>query len=109
MEINQQEGIFHIYLLPDCDIYHGHFPGHPVCPGVCHIEIIKECAMRLTGKKLSITDIKQCRFINMATPSICQEIDVTVNVCPVEEGFKITARISEGIKSYVEFKGLMTV
>ena len=36
MKMNQQEGIFRLRLLPDCDIYRGHFPSNPVCPGVCH-------------------------------------------------------------------------
>lgn len=107
--MNRQEGRFRLHLLPDCDIYSGHFPGHPVCPGVCHIETIKECAMRLTGKELSIASIRQCRFLSMATPSACPEVDVTIGVIPVEGGFKVTARMSEGVKVYVEFKGLMTV
>lgn len=25
--------VFRIVLLPDCEVYRGHFPGHPVCPG----------------------------------------------------------------------------
>ena len=40
VKANQTEGKFHLHLLPDCDVYQGHFPGHPICPGVCHIETI---------------------------------------------------------------------
>lgn len=62
---------FHLALLPTCDIYRGHFPGHPVCPGVCGIELIKECAMMLTGHKLRIHTIHKCRFTAVATPDKC--------------------------------------
>ena len=55
VEADHLEGVFHLRLLPDCDVYRGHFPGSPVCPGVCHIETIKECAMYLVGKRLSFT------------------------------------------------------
>ena len=103
------KGMFRIRLLPDCDIYRGHFPGHPVCPGVCHIETIKECAMRLMGKKISIHTIRQCRFLSVATPSVCSEVNVTMDICPVEEGFKITVRIADDTRVYADFKGIMTV
>ena len=48
---NTKEGetTFRITLLPDCDVYRGHFPGKPVCPGVCNVQVVKECAMLLTG------------------------------------------------------------
>ena len=60
---NTEEGetTFRITLLPDCDVYRGHFPGKPVCPGVCNVQVVKECAMLLTGKQLSITAIRQKR------------------------------------------------
>lgn len=107
-ETNQWEGVFHLRLLLDCDVYRGHFPGSPVCPGVCHIETIKECAMHLVGRRLSLAAIKQCRFPAMATPAVCPQVEVAVHLCPVEEGFKVSARISDAERTYVEFKGLLT-
>ena len=44
------DAVFRVALLPDCEVYKGHFPGNPVSPGVCNIETIKECAMLLTGR-----------------------------------------------------------
>lgn len=104
---DRQEGRFSLRLLPDCDVYRGHFPGRPVCPGVCHIETIKECAMRLTGKKLSIGFIKKCRFPALATLSVCPEIVVTVSTCPTETGYSVTAQINDSEKTYATFKGIM--
>ncbi len=26
----------------DCDIFKGHFPGHPVVPGACMLQIVKD-------------------------------------------------------------------
>lgn len=104
---DRQEGRFSLRLLPDCNVYRGHFPGRPVCPGVCHIETIKECAMRLTGKRLSIGFIKKCRFPALATPSACPEIVVTVSACPAETGYSVTAQINDSEKTYATFKGIM--
>ena len=33
-----------IELNPDHTVYQGHFPEHPVVPGVCLLQLIKECA-----------------------------------------------------------------
>lgn len=103
--------IYHISLLPDCDVYRGHFPGKPVCPGVCNMETIKECAMHVTGKKLFISSIKQCRLTAVATPESCPSLEVRLKVVPTENGYTIMATISStqtGVhKVYMEYKGEM--
>ncbi|MGM9809608.1 MAG: hypothetical protein ACI30J_01905 [Paludibacteraceae bacterium] len=43
-DITSDEGMFRVALNADCEVYQGHFPGEPVCPGVCNIQMIKECA-----------------------------------------------------------------
>ncbi|MGN1248330.1 MAG: hypothetical protein ACI4UO_07050 [Paludibacteraceae bacterium] len=43
-DITSEEGMFRVALNADCEVYQGHFPGEPVCPGVCNIQMIKECA-----------------------------------------------------------------
>jgi len=101
--------IFHIALLPDCDIYRGHFPGNPVSPGVCNIETVRECAMLLTGKKLFISFIKQCRLMAVASPVICPEVDVVITASPTEAGFTVQAKITDAKRVYMEYKGEMSI
>ncbi len=53
-EITADAGVFRVALNADCEVYQGHFPGEPVCPGVCNIQMIKECAeMLLQGGAVS--------------------------------------------------------
>lgn len=99
----------HIAFLPRCDIFGGHFPGRPVCPGACNIQLIKDVAQRLTGRRLLVSAIRQCRFTALLTPDTCPEVDVQVDITArTESGYSITARISDGRQTYVEFKGDMT-
>ena len=100
---------FTIRLLPDCDVYRGHFPGHPVCPGVCNIETIRECAMMLTGKRLSISTVKRCRFTAVASPAACQEMKLSISATETATGFNVTATMYDGTATYVEYKGDMAV
>lgn len=103
------DAVYRIALLPDCDVYRGHFPGNPVSPGVCNIETIKECAMLLTGKKLQISTIKQCRLTAVASPALCPEVDVTLSLLPTDKGFAVTASIADAERTYMEYKGEMIV
>ena len=104
-----QGGTFRIALRQDCDIYAGHFPGRPVCPGVCHIQVVKECAERLTGKKLRIGHIRQCRLTAVAVPSACSELAVSIQLQPAEEGYRIAATVADTERTYMEYKGEMSV
>lgn len=108
-KIDDQNAVYTCSLLDDCDVYRGHFPGKPVSPGVCNIEMIKECAMMLTDHSLVIKGIKQCRLTAVASPSVCPVVDVTVNATPIEGGYNVSARIADVNQTYMEYKGEMTV
>ncbi len=103
---------FHISLLPECDIYHGHFPGNPVCPGVCNMQTVKECAEKLVGKQLRVASVRQCRLKAVATPAQCSELDVKVSV-EQQPGdnvrYTVVANISDAQRVYMDYKGEMTV
>lgn len=101
------ETTFRVDLLPDCDVYRGHFPGKPVCPGVCNVQMLKECAEVLTGRRLAITAIRQCRFTAVATPALCPWLDISLRTEPCGEGYAVTARIAAGSTTYLDFKGEM--
>ncbi|MDO4171122.1 MAG: beta-hydroxyacyl-ACP dehydratase [Prevotellaceae bacterium] len=103
-----QQTVFRIAILPECDVYKGHFPGDPVCPGVCNIETIKECASAVAGRPLRITTIKQCRLTAIATPAVCPEADVTVTVAnTADDTYSVQATIADAQQTYMTFKGTM--
>lgn len=99
------KAVYHVAILPDCNVYEGHFPGNPVCPGVCNIQTIKECASLLVGKELRISSIKQCLLTAIATPTVCPEVDVLVEVSESDGKYSIVATISDEKRQYMTFKG----
>lgn len=101
--------VFRVALLPDCEVYRGHFPGHPVCPGAFNIQMVRECAMEMYGKALCIRTIRRCRLTAVASPGACAELDVEVSLSPSEEGLEVTARIADGERVYMVYKGMMAV
>ncbi|QQV02777.1 MULTISPECIES: 3-hydroxyacyl-ACP dehydratase [Chryseobacterium] len=72
-----------IRLNKDHDIFKGHFPGNPVTPGVCMMQIVKELTEEFTGKKLflkSASNVKFMAIINpFETPELIMSLDVSEN------------------------------
>lgn len=97
--------VFRLAILPECSVYEGHFPGDPVCPGVCNIETIKECAILLCGEPLRYSSIKQCRLTALATPAVCPEVEVHVSLMPCDEGYAVQAAITDENSTYMILKG----
>lgn len=49
-------------------VYQGHFPGHPVVPGVCLLQLIKECVENIRQQKLQYTQVSSCKFLSAINP-----------------------------------------
>lgn len=109
--IDANTGVYLISLLPQADVYRGHFPQKPVCPGVCNIEVIRECTEMLTGQDLSLTTINRCRLTAVATPQVCPLVDVTINVARQEgtDTYSVVAKIADFETTYLEFKGELVI
>ena len=97
--------IFGITLIPDYRAYTGHFPGNPVSPGVCSIQMIKECAELLTDKRLFLGYIAQCRFTAIITPTKTPQLQIRMQISETEEVYKVRATVFDETTNYIDFKG----
>lgn len=91
----------------DHRIFRGHFPGFPVVPGVCMIQLVKEILAyyHKTSLFLAIGDnIKFLRFIN---PNIDETVMVQVRSVPVNgDRMKTEATIFKDENKFLKFKGV---
>ena len=107
LELTGNGGEVEIQILPNCPVFQGHFPGNPICPGVCNVEVIRECACLLTHQNLTIVRIKQCRFVNVLTPKSNEKLLVQVVTSPNQESVCVEATMSNANNLFVTFKGEM--
>ena len=59
-----------IELDPNHPLFEGHFPGNPILPGVCTVQIIRELLEQSVQKSLRMTkagNIKYLGFVNPVT------------------------------------------
>jgi 3-hydroxyacyl-[acyl-carrier-protein] dehydratase len=99
------ETVFGISLNPNSTVYRGHFPGMPVAPGVCSIQMIKECVERLTGHKLRICHVVQCRMTTLLSPQ--QYPNLHIRIRPIEQDgarLKVQASIGRDGDTYLTLK-----
>ncbi|CAM4119655.1 3-hydroxyacyl-ACP dehydratase FabZ family protein [Zobellia nedashkovskayae] len=66
------------------EVFKGHFPGNPVMPGVCMIQIIKELTEQATGRTLFLSVASNVKFMAIINPVKNDTIQLTLNV--TEEG-----------------------
>lgn len=64
------------------DVFKGHFPGNPIMPGVCMMQIIKELTEQIAASSLfmqSLSNVKFMALINpFNTPELRLELDISM-------------------------------
>ena len=77
-EINDDGGVFHLHLNPECIIYKAHFPEQPITPGVCITQIAVELAEIVVGHSLQMIGIKNVKFLSILSPTTQTEVTYTI-------------------------------
>ena len=77
-----QEGhyAFRVRLDASHPVYRGHFPGHPVLPGVCTLQLVRECLNRGTGRRFRYAAIRECKFLGMVVPQADELLEIDIRV-----------------------------
>jgi 3-hydroxyacyl-[acyl-carrier-protein] dehydratase len=74
-----------IKLDPEHFIYKAHFPGEPITPGVCIMQIAHELLQLLCGCKLEIDCVKNVKFLRIIVPAQEQKVDYIFQKVTEEE------------------------
>ena len=59
---------FDVRLNPDHFIFKAHFPGHPITPGVCLMQMIAELASMAEGCNLLVRNVKNAKYTGVVSP-----------------------------------------
>jgi len=95
-EINEGGFIATIQLNPAHIVYAGHFPGHPVTPGVIQMQIVHELSENFIGKGLKLIAMSQCKFLKVLDPIETPQIVVHIEFAKDAELINIKARGENG-------------
>lgn len=88
---------FKLRMLPESIIYEAHFPGMPITPGVCIIQIAKELLERVYGKPLRLKEVVNAKYLATIEPGKTGVLQVDFSKLTVNEEehtLKVSAVIS---------------
>lgn len=99
-----------IVLNPAHEIFTGHFPGTPVVPGVCQVEMVKSIFSNALGKSASLAEAKEIKYLSMILPGSMQELACTITYANEGDNrYKIAAQISHADKVCMKTKASFIV
>ncbi|KAA2218937.1 MULTISPECIES: 3-hydroxyacyl-ACP dehydratase [Maribacter] len=83
-----------VKLNKDHEIFEGHFPGHPVLPGVCVIQIIKELTEKSIEKKLLLSVASNVKFMAVINPEKNDTVEFEIELSQSDDEVKIKNTVS---------------
>lgn len=98
----------HISLNPQHEIFKGHFPGNPVTPGVCMMQIVKELTENITQKNLFVKSASNIKFMAIINPNETPDLTLDLIIDEKEDEIKVKNTSSFGetiaLKMSVNYK-----
>lgn len=75
-----------IHLNKEHEVFKGHFPGNPVLPGVCTMQIIKELTETIVQKKLVLSRAINVKFMALINPDVNPSLRLELDIETLESG-----------------------
>ena len=94
IELNEAHGIFQ-----------GHFPGQPVVPGVCMIQMVKEVVEKMIGKDTRLMKADNIKFLALTDPARTSTIHMELKINRTGEMIKVDAQLIGNGTVIFKFKG----
>jgi 3-hydroxyacyl-[acyl-carrier-protein] dehydratase len=63
-----------IHLNREHPVFEGHFPGNPILPGVCTVQIILELLEKALVKELMLTRAGNIKYLGFISPETMTEV-----------------------------------
>ncbi len=84
----------HIRINKKHDIFNGHFPGKPITPGVCMIQIIKNICTEIIGKPIVLDKSKYIKFTAIINPEVNPDLILMIQfVESNDETFRVKCEV----------------
>ncbi len=89
-----------VKLNPEHRIYKAHFPGNPITPGVCLMQMGEELLEQKYGKQLQLSTVKSIRFKKIVGPNDMPTFTFTKEVLN-EGGLSVEVAVADAEGEFV--------
>ncbi len=89
-----EKHIYSIELNSTHDIYHSHFPGLPIVPGVCMLELVREVAEKEKRGETRLQKASNIKFLNVIDPNLHSRLFLELQFQQsISSEFSVSAKI----------------
>lgn len=96
-EETEEMAVVRIALHEQHPFYEAHFPGNPITPGACLLDLIHEQAEAWLGCRFEIERIVSLKFLEVIDPRAtpCFDLSLKRKANPSQTGWRLLAEIME--------------
>lgn len=76
---------FQIRLNADSVIFKAHFPGEPIMPGACIVQMVQELFAVWTKREVEIAKIVNLKFLSVIKPDEVLYLDIAIKIKKEED------------------------
>ena len=88
-------------------IFDGHFPGHPVVPGVCMMQMVKDMLELQLLRETRLEKASTMKFLNMINPEVNGTVKIELKQSIAEDGkINVDAQLMGEGMVFFKFKGV---
>ena len=88
------------------EIFDGHFPGQPVLPGACMLQMLKEVFEETLNRQYQLRKADQIKFLTLIDPRITTILQLNISYKPTDNNsIYIVADMIAGEAICFKFKG----
>lgn len=87
-------------------IFDGHFPGQPVVPGVCMMQIVKDFVQDATQTAVMLSEGDNIKFLSVIDPRVNQVVEVSVTLVKENASITVNASMFSGATTFFKLKGI---
>lgn len=88
-------------------IFEGHFPGQPVLPGVCMIQIVRELMEVQCQKSFRLISADNIKFLSVLDPEKTESVTAVLNFSIEGNLYNVQATLARDQVFYFKFKGVL--
>jgi 3-hydroxyacyl-[acyl-carrier-protein] dehydratase len=101
LAIDHSDNTIHAVLEVDQhnEIFKGHFPDHPVLPGACILQMVKEVFEQAMGNPYRLEKAENLKFLTVVDPQTVNSLHLEINYVIEEAAARVNASLTtdEGV------------
>ena len=104
---NEDQLCAEIQLNSQHEIFKGHFPGSPIVPGVCQVQMIQDVISDVLKKEFQLSQSQNIKFLSFINPEVETPLTLDIKLVKKEgDSLKVKALLSQNSKKCLKISAL---